>query len=139
MLFIDMGEVDYEPSQFLSSIDGERLHLIENGSGQADSIYLPKQITFFGMKSDALAEDLKTQLLRKGWLCAPVQRWEWSIDIRPISLSQATISSKPTSDIIWLPNLRRSCNQCLNQYHIPVTGSIVEVSILGIFSFIRTF
>ena len=68
MLFIDMGEVDYEPSQFLSSIDGERLHLIKNGSGQADSIYLPKQITFFGMKSDALAEDLKTQLLRKGYV-----------------------------------------------------------------------
>ena len=49
MLFIDMGEVDYEPSQFLSSIDGERLHLIKNGSGQADSIYLPKQITCFGI------------------------------------------------------------------------------------------
>ena len=62
-------------------------------------------------------------------------------DEGPISLSQATISSKSTSDIIWLPNLRRSCDQCLKQYHIPVTGSIVELSILDIFrideSFIR--
>ena len=60
-------------------------------------------------------------------------------DEGPISLSQATITSKSTSDIIWLPNLRRSCDQCLNQYHIPVTGSIVELSILDILSFIRTF
>ena len=50
LLLIDMlGEVNYEPPRFLRSIDREQLHLIKNGSGQADSIYLPKQITCFGI------------------------------------------------------------------------------------------
>lgn len=73
LLYIDMTGSKYLPADFLESIEGERLRLVNvaDEGAKEENIYLPKQIVFFGVgeEDETLLDDrLRMELLRKGYV-----------------------------------------------------------------------
>jgi hypothetical protein len=75
MLYIDLAGSSASPSEFLTSIDSERLRLvnINDESAKEVEIYLPKQIVFSGVDEESAALDPSLQkiLLLKGYVLMP--------------------------------------------------------------------
>jgi hypothetical protein len=75
VLFIDMSSPGITPFWFFNSISGERLQLIgTTKKGQNNSIYLPKQVIFYGIESVKefmLEEDIAKEMLSKGYIHVP--------------------------------------------------------------------
>ena len=69
LLYIDLTGSSVSHSDFLGSISGERLRLVDTNDDASEKgeIYLPKQIIFNGISEALLEESLQMSLLSKGY------------------------------------------------------------------------
>jgi len=71
LLYIDLAGSSASPSDFLASIDGERLRLVNTNDENAkeEEIYLPKQIVFSGVDDKSIVDpSLQMTLLSIGYV-----------------------------------------------------------------------